>query len=69
MAPSVVRPDPPFLQIATHIRDQILPGKLRDGDLVPSTRQITQEWGVATATATKALTALTYDYEIARPEA
>jgi DNA-binding GntR family transcriptional regulator len=58
LAPSLVRPEPPFLQIATRIRDQILAGDLREGDLVPSTRQISQAWGVAIATATKALTAL-----------
>lgn len=58
MAPSLVRPDPPFLQIAAHIRTQILSGELREGDKVPSSRQITQQWGVAIATASKALSVL-----------
>ena len=31
-------------------------GRLRPGERVPSTRQITREWGVAMATATKVLT-------------
>lgn len=49
---------PPYLRIVAEIRQRIAAGALRPGDRVPSTRQITQEWGVAMATATKALTAL-----------
>ncbi|MEV5606143.1 GntR family transcriptional regulator [Streptomyces sp. NPDC052299] len=50
--------EPPYLRIAADIRRRITSGELAPGDLVPSTRRITQEWGVAMATATKALTAL-----------
>ncbi|MGW6026797.1 TetR/AcrR family transcriptional regulator C-terminal domain-containing protein [Streptomyces sp. NPDC055099] len=50
--------DPPYLRIARDIRHRIDSGALAPGDRVPSTRHITQEWGVAMATATKALTAL-----------
>jgi AcrR family transcriptional regulator len=48
----------PYQQIASDIADRIRRGDLRPGERVPSTRQITAEWGVAIATATKALTEL-----------
>lgn len=50
--------DPPYLRIAAEIRARISSGELRAGEKVPSTRQITQEWGVAMATATKVLAVL-----------
>ncbi|MFD3606618.1 TetR/AcrR family transcriptional regulator C-terminal domain-containing protein [Streptomyces atroolivaceus] len=50
--------EPPYLRIAGEIRRRIATGELGPGDPVPSTRRITQEWGVAMATATKALGAL-----------
>jgi DNA-binding transcriptional regulator YhcF (GntR family) len=55
LSQSVVRPDPPYLRIVAEIRRRIAAGELRPGDRVPSTRQIAREWGVAMATATKAL--------------
>ncbi|MDA3643126.1 TetR/AcrR family transcriptional regulator C-terminal domain-containing protein [Saccharopolyspora indica] len=51
-------PPPPYLRIVADIRARIDSGQLRPGDRVPSTRQITDEWGVAMATATKALATL-----------
>nr|WP_042194535.1 TetR/AcrR family transcriptional regulator C-terminal domain-containing protein [Kibdelosporangium sp. MJ126-NF4]CEL21388.1 Transcriptional regulator, GntR family / Transcriptional regulator, TetR family [Kibdelosporangium sp. MJ126-NF4]CTQ96045.1 Transcriptional regulator, GntR family / Transcriptional regulator, TetR family [Kibdelosporangium sp. MJ126-NF4] len=51
----------PYLRIAAEIKARIARGDLRPGDRVPSTRQITQEWGVAMATATKVITALKDD--------
>lgn len=50
--------EPPYLRIAGDIGRRIALGELAPGDRVPSTRRITQEWGVAMATATKALAAL-----------
>ncbi|MBT8224750.1 MAG: GntR family transcriptional regulator [Dactylosporangium sp.] len=50
--------DPPYLRIAAEIRRRIVDGELASGEHVPSTRQIAAEWGVALATATKALTVL-----------
>ncbi|WP_331743347.1 TetR/AcrR family transcriptional regulator C-terminal domain-containing protein [Kitasatospora sp. NBC_01300] len=50
--------DPPYLRIVAAIRRRIAHGELAPGDRVPSTRQIATEWGVALATATKALTTL-----------
>jgi DNA-binding GntR family transcriptional regulator len=56
--PELSRVEPPYLQIVRHIRDDITAGRLKDGDHVPSAREIVAEWGVALATATKALTTL-----------
>ncbi|MGZ9932199.1 TetR/AcrR family transcriptional regulator C-terminal domain-containing protein [Streptomyces sp. NC-S4] len=50
--------DPPYLRIVAAIRRRIADGELAPGDRVPSTRQIAAHWGVALATATKALTTL-----------
>ncbi|KOG37642.1 TetR/AcrR family transcriptional regulator C-terminal domain-containing protein [Streptomyces decoyicus] len=49
---------PPYRRIVDTIRRRIDAGELTPGDRVPSTRRITQEWGVAMATATKVLTTL-----------
>ncbi|MGV9269819.1 TetR/AcrR family transcriptional regulator C-terminal domain-containing protein [Kitasatospora sp. NPDC003701] len=50
--------DPPFRRIAADLRRRIATGDLAPGDRVPSTRRIAEDWGVALATATKALTVL-----------
>ncbi|MFD4027823.1 TetR/AcrR family transcriptional regulator C-terminal domain-containing protein [Streptomyces sp. NPDC058576] len=50
--------EPPYLRIVGDIRRRIASGELAPGARVPSTRRITQEWGVAMATATKALATL-----------
>src|SRR5213592_4734308 len=50
--------DPPSARIVADIRRRIAAGELRPGDRIPSARQITREWGVAIATATKVLAAL-----------
>ncbi|WP_239470256.1 TetR/AcrR family transcriptional regulator C-terminal domain-containing protein [Archangium violaceum] len=52
------RPDPPYVRIVTELRRRIAAGELRAGDRVPSNRQLAKEWGVALATATKALATL-----------
>lgn len=56
--PAVERPEPPYLQIAEHFRQQIRSGELEDGDLVPSTRVIARDWQVSVPTAAKALMTL-----------
>ncbi|MFD3547841.1 TetR/AcrR family transcriptional regulator C-terminal domain-containing protein [Streptomyces sp. NPDC058655] len=53
--------EPPYLRIAGDIRRLIASGELEPGARIPSTRRITQEWGVAMATATKALAALSQE--------
>jgi DNA-binding transcriptional regulator YhcF (GntR family) len=53
--------EPPYLRIVAEIRRRIASGELPPGARVPSTRQITRDWGVAMATATKVLTTLRYE--------
>ncbi|MFD2417222.1 TetR/AcrR family transcriptional regulator C-terminal domain-containing protein [Amycolatopsis pigmentata] len=48
----------PYLRIAADLRRRITAGELRPGDRVPSTRALVREWGVAMATAAKALSTL-----------
>ncbi|QFU91243.1 TetR/AcrR family transcriptional regulator C-terminal domain-containing protein [Amycolatopsis sp. YIM 10] len=50
--------EPPYLRIAAEIRARILTGELAAGDRVPSVRQIARRWGVALATANRALATL-----------
>jgi AcrR family transcriptional regulator len=50
--------EPPYLRIAAEIRRRVADGELAPGDRVPPTRQLAKEWGVALATATRALTLL-----------
>jgi AcrR family transcriptional regulator len=47
-----------YLGIVNDLSDRIGDGGLQPGDRVPSTRQISAQWGVAIATATKALAEL-----------
>jgi DNA-binding GntR family transcriptional regulator len=58
LAPQVHRPDPPYMQVVKHIRGRIESGELRDGDVIPSARQLTKDWNISLATATKALATL-----------
>ncbi|MGO1056363.1 TetR/AcrR family transcriptional regulator C-terminal domain-containing protein [Crossiella sp. CA198] len=46
---------PPFRRIAAELAARITAGELLPGDRVPSTRVVMREWGVALATAAKAL--------------
>src|SRR5215472_15780396 len=50
--------DAPYVQIIEHYRRQIAAGELRDGDMLPSAREITAEFGVSIATAAKVATGL-----------
>jgi AcrR family transcriptional regulator len=49
---------PPYLRIATELRRRIAAGELRPGDRLPSTRALAAEWGVALATAGRAVAEL-----------
>ena len=55
MTPKVQRAAPPFLQIADHFRVKIKEGELPQGTKLPSIAEIARGWGVATATAAKAI--------------
>lgn len=56
--PEIQQVLPKYLQIANHIRDQILRGDLGPGAEVPSERQLAIDWTVARPTAARALEAL-----------
>ncbi|MEU6329418.1 GntR family transcriptional regulator [Streptomyces sp. NPDC047049] len=56
--PKIEESRPKYLQIAHHIRDQILRGDLRPGDEVPSERQLAADWSVSRPTAARSLEAL-----------
>jgi DNA-binding GntR family transcriptional regulator len=58
LAPELQRPLPPYLQITQFYRDQIDSGELKEGDRIPSARQIVERWKVAHATAAKVLSTL-----------
>ncbi|MEU6718798.1 TetR/AcrR family transcriptional regulator C-terminal domain-containing protein [Nonomuraea sp. NPDC046802] len=45
-------------RIVADIKQRVADGRLRPGERVPSTRQLARDWGVALATAAKALTVL-----------
>src|SRR5215470_7339366 len=50
--------DAPYVQIIEHYRQQIRDGRLQDGDMLPSGREIAAEFGVSMATAAKVATGL-----------
>jgi DNA-binding transcriptional regulator YhcF (GntR family) len=58
VSPSETTNPAPSARIAADIRRRITTNALRPGDRVPSTREITREWGVAMATASRALALL-----------
>ena len=58
MSPRVERPLPPYLQITTHFRELIQSGQMRDGERLPTARQIVEQWGVAHATGAKVIATL-----------
>jgi DNA-binding GntR family transcriptional regulator len=58
VAPTVRRPDPPYLQVVAAIREQIASGELQEGERVPSARELTREWRISLGTASKALATL-----------
>ncbi|MFI6602799.1 TetR/AcrR family transcriptional regulator C-terminal domain-containing protein [Nonomuraea sp. NPDC050536] len=50
-----------YAEIVSELKRRIAEGELQPGDRVPSTRQLAREWGVALATATKALNVLSQE--------
>src|ERR1019366_3557688 len=45
--------DAPYVQIIEHYRQEIREGRLTDGDMLPSGREIAKQFGVSLATAAK----------------
>lgn len=58
MSPEPVRPEPAYIQIADHYREQILTGQISDGDKLPSIAELAEIWHVAPATSAKAISLL-----------
>ena len=52
------RPDLPYMQIVEVLRERILSGDLRHGDIVMPALAIMQQWDVSLPTATKVLATL-----------
>src|SRR5262249_43340141 len=50
--------DAPYVQIIEHYRQEIRAGRLRDGDMLPSGREIAAQFGVSLATAAKVASGL-----------
>lgn len=46
---------PPYRQVAEHLRDRIVDGEFKEGDQLPSERDLVRDWHIARGTATKAL--------------
>ncbi|NUS72213.1 MAG: GntR family transcriptional regulator [Corynebacteriales bacterium] len=55
MTPQIQRTVPPFMQIADHFRQKITDRALPEGSQLPAITSIASEWGVASATAAKAI--------------
>jgi len=58
MSPRIERPVPAFMQVTDHFRRQIQDGTLSEGAQLPTVAAIEREWGVARATAAKAISQL-----------
>jgi DNA-binding GntR family transcriptional regulator len=58
MSPQVHRSLPPYAQVVEHFRNLIKRGELKDGDRLPSVRELVEQWGIAHATAAKVLATL-----------
>src|SRR6185503_7525601 len=56
--PRAERTAPPYVQIQDHFRSRILSGEIEEGARLPSIAAIAEEWGVAPATAAKAMAGL-----------
>jgi DNA-binding transcriptional regulator YhcF (GntR family)/predicted kinase len=57
--PRLTRSEALHQQVARHIRNDIAAGRLRDGDVLPSTRELAAEWGVSVFTISEAMKVLT----------
>jgi len=53
--PKLQRPISRTQQVARSIRNDIAAGTLRDGDVLPSTRELAQQWDVSTFTISEAM--------------
>jgi DNA-binding transcriptional regulator YhcF (GntR family)/predicted kinase len=51
----LTRSEPVHQQVARNIRNDIEAGVLRDGDVLPSTRELAEQWGVSVFTISEAM--------------
>lgn len=58
MPPEIAHSLPPYMQVLNHLREQIVSGRLAEGDTVPSERRLAADWGISRATAAKVLNEL-----------
>lgn len=56
--PEIVEYIPPYKQVAEHLRQDIRDGRRKPGDVMPTTQELTKEYGVAMSTAARALALL-----------
>lgn len=56
--PPLARGEALHQQIARHVRNDIAAGVLRDGEVLPSTRELAQRWSVSVFTITEAMKVL-----------
>lgn len=59
--PPLTRREALHQQIARHVRTDIEAGVLRDGDVLPATRELAERWGVSVYTITEAMKLLAED--------
>src|SRR5215471_7848985 len=52
------RPVPLYMQVVRQLRAQIAAGDLRDGDRLPSQREMMKRWGISMQTASKVIGAM-----------
>lgn len=58
---SLSRPESLHQQVARQVRNQISAGVLRDGQQLPSTRELATQWGVSVFTITEAMKLLSHE--------
>ncbi|MGW6310199.1 GntR family transcriptional regulator [Streptomyces niveus] len=52
---------PPYMQVVKQLRQQILDGDIKDGDKIPSVREISARWQISMATGHKVIATLRAD--------
>lgn len=68
--PRVSRAESLHQQVARNIRNQIAAGELRDGEALPSTRDLAEQWGVSVFTINEAMKVLiAEDLIVSKPRA
>ena len=61
MTPPNIDRTPPYMQVVKQLRQQIVDGELKDGDKIPSVREISERWQISMATGHKVLATLRAD--------